>query len=171
MEILIFDTHWLLSALISPYKFTQCTPAPPPPPPQPHKQPKKSKAGRYHHFTYVYQELWSDGVWFLRCGVRDRQMDGWTDRRMDKWKMKNPQKNPPLWWVPRVKNSKRKTGEVEIYCKSLGNLILKSSGIITGFPMNSKPLSLKSWKNTDIYRPLILFLIDQSKAQYTFRLS
>ena len=38
---------------------------------------------RYHQFTYVYQKLWSDDVWFLRHGVW--QMDGWTDGRMDRW--------------------------------------------------------------------------------------
>ena len=36
---------------------------------------------RYHHFTHVYQKLWSDDVQFLRYGVR--QMDGRTDRWMD----------------------------------------------------------------------------------------
>ena len=29
----------------------------------------KKKAWRYHYFTYVYQELWSDDVWFLRYNV------------------------------------------------------------------------------------------------------
>ena len=29
----------------------------------------KNKAWRYHHFTYVYQKLWSDDVWFLRYGA------------------------------------------------------------------------------------------------------
>ena len=47
-------------------------------------QPRKSKflknernTWRYHHFTYVYQKLWSDDVRFLRYGVQ------WMDRRMD----------------------------------------------------------------------------------------
>ena len=47
-------------------------------------QPKKSKfykkeenMRRYHHFTYVYQKLWSDDVQFLRYGVQ--QTDGQTD--------------------------------------------------------------------------------------------
>ena len=54
----------------------------------PCKSPKKQtfekmeKNGcRYHHFTYVYQKLSSDDVWFLRCEVR--QMDSWTDWWMD----------------------------------------------------------------------------------------
>ena len=25
---------------------------------------------RYHHFTYVYQKLWSDDIWFLRYGAQ-----------------------------------------------------------------------------------------------------
>ena len=29
----------------------------------------KKTCCRYHHFTYVYQNVWSDGVWFLRYGV------------------------------------------------------------------------------------------------------
>ena len=37
---------------------------------------------RYHHFTYVYQKLWSDDVQFLRYGVW--QMDGQTDRQTDR---------------------------------------------------------------------------------------
>ena len=105
-------------------------------------------------------------IWCVR--QTDGQLDRQTDGLMENEK---PTEKPTTMVGAPCKNSKRKTGEVEIYCKSLSNLILKSSGIITGFPMNSKPLSLKSWKNTDIYRPLILFLIDQSKAQYTFRLS
>ena len=32
---------------------------------------------RYHHFTHVYQKLWSDDVRFLRYGAG--WMDGWTD--------------------------------------------------------------------------------------------
>ena len=37
----------------------------------------KKNAWRCHHFTYVYQKLWSD-VWFLRNGARrtDGRMDG-----------------------------------------------------------------------------------------------
>ena len=49
------------------------------------KQPKKSKfweheknACRYHHFTHVYQKLWSHNVHFLWNGVR--QMNGWTEK-------------------------------------------------------------------------------------------
>ena len=52
------------------------------------QQPKKSKfrknernTQRYHHFTYVYQKLWSDDKRFLRYGVR--QMDGWVDGKSD----------------------------------------------------------------------------------------
>ena len=78
----------------------------------------------------------------------DRQMDGQTDGQMENEK---PTEKPTFMVGAPCKNSKRKTGEEEIYCKSLGNLILKSSGIITGFPMNFKPLSLKSWKNTYRY--------------------
>ena len=37
---------------------------------------------RYYHFTYVYQKLWSNDVWFLRY-VRDGQTDRWTDRKSD----------------------------------------------------------------------------------------
>ena len=32
---------------------------------------------RYHHFTLVYQKLWLDDLWFLRCDVR--HMNGQTD--------------------------------------------------------------------------------------------
>ena len=35
-----------------------------------------------HHFTYVYQKLWSDEVRFLRYG--EQQTEGWTDRQK-KW--------------------------------------------------------------------------------------
>ena len=38
----------------------------------------EKKAWPYHHFTYVYQKLWSNDVWFLRYGVP--RMDGRTDR-------------------------------------------------------------------------------------------
>ena len=41
----------------------------------------KKNAWRYHHFTYVYQKLWSD-VWFLRNGAR--RTDGRTDGRTEK---------------------------------------------------------------------------------------
>ena len=42
---------------------------------------------RSHHFIYVYQKSWSDDVWLLRYGAQwaDRQMDGQTDRWMEKW--------------------------------------------------------------------------------------
>ena len=53
--------------------------------PHPPNSPKKSKfqknektIWKYHHFTHVYQKLWLDGVWFLRCGVW--QTGGQTDR-------------------------------------------------------------------------------------------
>ena len=39
---------------------------------------KKKNTWRYHHFTYIYQKLWSDDVWFLRYGAR------WTDGRTEK---------------------------------------------------------------------------------------
>ena len=41
----------------------------------------KKKTWRYLHFTYVYQKLWSDDVWYLRYGAKwmDRRTDGWTD--------------------------------------------------------------------------------------------
>ena len=42
---------------------------------------KWKKTWRYHHFTYMYQKLWSDDVWFLRYGAR--QMDGQTDGQTD----------------------------------------------------------------------------------------
>ena len=56
----------------------------------PPKQPKKTELkkkmkkvpGSFHHFTYVYQKLWSDDVWFLRYGAQ--QMDGQTDRWTEK---------------------------------------------------------------------------------------
>ena len=35
---------------------------------------KKKNAWRYHHFTYLYQKLWSDDVQFLRYGAQ--RMDG-----------------------------------------------------------------------------------------------
>ena len=37
---------------------------------------------RYHHFTYVYQKLWSDDLRFLRYGVQQiyRRMEGWTEK-------------------------------------------------------------------------------------------
>ena len=28
---------------------------------------------RYHHFTYMYQKLWSHDVWFLRYGVKQTE--------------------------------------------------------------------------------------------------
>ena len=40
---------------------------------------KSKKSLRYHHFTYVYQKLWSDEVWFLRYGA------WWTDGQMGRW--------------------------------------------------------------------------------------
>ena len=43
---------------------------------------KWKNAWRYHHFTYVYQKLWSNDVQFLRHGVQ--QMDRQTDRQK-KW--------------------------------------------------------------------------------------
>ena len=36
----------------------------------------------YHHFTHVYQKLWSDDIKFLRYGVR--QTDSWTDGQTEK---------------------------------------------------------------------------------------
>ena len=36
---------------------------------------KWKKSWRYHHFTYVYQKLWSDDLRFLRYAVR--RTDGW----------------------------------------------------------------------------------------------
>ena len=49
---------------------------------------------RYHHFTYVYQKIWSDDVRFLRYAARrmDEQMDGRTDGKSDMWR-----------WVPHLK--------------------------------------------------------------------
>ena len=37
------------------------------------------KTRRYHHFTYVYQKLWSHGVWIQRYGGQ------WMDKWMDTW--------------------------------------------------------------------------------------
>ena len=47
---------------------------------------KEKKAWRYHHFTHVYQKLWSHDVWFLRYGVQqtDRQTGTEADRWMEK---------------------------------------------------------------------------------------
>ena len=42
------------------------------------KKNEKKSWRKYHHFTYVYQKLWSDNVRFLRYGAR--QTDGQTDR-------------------------------------------------------------------------------------------
>ena len=41
----------------------------------------EENAWRCHHFTYVYQKLWSDDVRFLRYSAR--QTDGQTDRKGD----------------------------------------------------------------------------------------
>ena len=53
----------------------------------PPSQPKKSKfwkneknVRRYHNFTYAFQKLWSDDLWFLRYAAQ------WMDRWMDGWK-------------------------------------------------------------------------------------
>ena len=59
---------------------------------------KNKKSTRGYHFASVYQKLWSDGVWFLRYGVR--QMDGQTNRQTDsqkKWHLEVPHlKRKPL---------------------------------------------------------------------------
>ena len=39
-----------------------------------HFKTNEKNAGRYHHFTHVYQKLWLDEVRFLRYG--ERQADG-----------------------------------------------------------------------------------------------
>ena len=46
---------------------------------------KNEKNAWRYHFTYVYQKLWSDDIWFLRYAARqtDGQRDGQTDRRID----------------------------------------------------------------------------------------
>ena len=44
---------------------------------------EKKNTWRYHHFTYLYQKLWSDNVRFLRYGAR--RTDGQTDGRQKKW--------------------------------------------------------------------------------------
>ena len=41
----------------------------------------KKNSLRYHHFTHIYQKLWSDDVQFLRNGVQ--QTDRWTDGKSD----------------------------------------------------------------------------------------
>ena len=58
----------------------------------------EKKPWRYHHFTYMYQKLWSDDVQFLRYGAR--QMDGQADGQTDgqkKWHIEvgAPPKNMP----------------------------------------------------------------------------
>ena len=51
---------------------------------------------RYHHFTHVYQKLWSDDVRFLRYGAwqMERQTDRWTGRH---------RKSEIYRWVPCLK--------------------------------------------------------------------
>ena len=50
----------------------------------------KKNSWRYHHFTYVYQKLWSADIRFLRYSARrtdgrtNRQADGRTDEWMDR---------------------------------------------------------------------------------------
>ena len=74
--------------------------------PSPHQQSKKSKlkkkknACRYHHFTFVYQKLWSDDIWFLRYGAQ--RTDGRTDG-CEKWH---------IGWVPHLKNDSIKETEL-----------------------------------------------------------
>ena len=41
---------------------------------------KEQNTGWYHHFTYVYQKLWSHGVQFRRYGAR------WADDQTDRQK-------------------------------------------------------------------------------------
>ena len=41
------------------------------------KKKKEKNTWRYHHFTHVYQKLWSHNVWFLRYGVQ------WTNGQTD----------------------------------------------------------------------------------------
>ena len=41
----------------------------------------KKNAWRYHHFTHLYQKLWSHDVWFLRYGAR--RMEGNSD--IERW--------------------------------------------------------------------------------------
>ena len=50
------------------------------------KKMKKNNIWRYHHFTYVYQKLWSNYVRFLRYGAwrTDGQMDRCTYGRTEK---------------------------------------------------------------------------------------
>ena len=63
-------------------------------PPKSQKNSKFSKneknSCRYHHFTYVYQKLWSNHLRFLRYAVQ--QTDRWTDRKSDTKR-----------WVPHVR--------------------------------------------------------------------
>ena len=62
----------------------------------------EKKACRYHHFTYVYQKLWSDNVLFLRYAVQqtDRRTDGW-----EKWHIEVGA--PPKYYI--YKNCSLKT--------------------------------------------------------------
>ena len=64
-------------AIISPFLITQKIKI---------KKKMKKNAWKYHHFTHVYQKLWSHDVRFLRHGVQrtDGQMDG-----QKKWHLKN----------------------------------------------------------------------------------
>ena len=50
-------------------------------------QKNEKSSRRYHHFTHMYQKLWSDNVRFLKYGV------WWTDGKNNIWK-----------WVPYLKN-------------------------------------------------------------------
>ena len=49
------------------------------------KKKMKKNATIYHHLRYVYQNLWSDDVWFLKYDARpmDRQTDVQTDGKSD----------------------------------------------------------------------------------------
>ena len=49
----------------------------------------RKNAWRCHHFTHVYQKLWSDNVQFLRYGVRQ------TDGQMGRWKKWNMEVDAP----------------------------------------------------------------------------
>ena len=86
---------WSVTDVIVISHFGLFLPFYPPKSPKNQKKLEKMKKSnwRYHHFTYVYQKLWSDDVPFLRYGAwwmdewmdgpTDGQTNGWTDRWTD----------------------------------------------------------------------------------------
>ena len=56
---------------------------------------RKKISWRYHHFTHMYQKLWSQ--WFLKDMVREGWADRQADRKSDNIDMSVPPKK--LWQV------------------------------------------------------------------------